>query len=307
MHGPPHAHDDAASRCREGQRITLVGAGVSLGLAVLQLAAGWLGRSQAMVADGIHSLSDLLTDIAVWVGLRFSSTPPDAGHPWGHGKIETVVSVLVGATLALVGFGIGSEAVLRLREGTSNVPTLFPLVAAAVAIVSKEAIYRWTARVARRIHSQALVANAWHHRSDALSSIAALIGVAGARLGLPWMDPVAAAVVCLFILRIGVQVMWRGIQDLTERRVDLETLARMQEILEDDPAVIDAHRLRLRNVGGGIVGDVHITTDGNLTVRDSHDIVKRLQERTHAEISNLDDLVIHVDPEQDPTPREEIP
>jgi len=298
MHGPPPPSGDAAARSREGQKVTLIGALVSLVLSVVQVSAGLLGRSQAMVADGIHSISDLVTDVAVWLGLRFSSAPPDADHPWGHGKIETLVSVLVGAALVFVGFGIGAEALIRLREGVQGTPALGPLLAAVLAIVSKEAVYRWTVRVGRRIRSQMLIANAWHHRSDAFSSIAALIGIGGAMAGLPWMDALAAAVVSLFIVKVGGQVMWRGIRDLTERQVDLETVALVQRVLESDPDVVDAHRLRLRNMGGIIVGDVHVSVDGEITIREGHEIVKRLEKLAAAEVAGLEDLVIHLDPDQ---------
>jgi len=303
MHGPPHQAGGAASRRREGQKVTLIGALVSLVLSAVQIAAGLLGRSQAMVADGIHSISDLITDIAVWLGLRFSSAPPDADHPWGHGKIETLVSVLVGAALVFVGFGIGAEALIRLREGVTETPSLGPLLAAVLAIVSKEAVYRWTVRVGRRIRSQMLIANAWHHRSDALSSIAAFVGIGGAMAGLPWMDPVAAAVVGLFIVKVGGQVTWRGLRDLTERQVDPETVAVVHKLLEDDPDVVDAHRLRLRNVGGIIVGDVHLSVDGEITIREGYAIVKRLENRATDEVAGLEDLVIHLDP-HDRTPEE---
>ena len=305
MHGPVlprdvHPRDLAVTRRREGQRVTLVGALVSLALSALQITAGLLGRSQAMLADGIHSLSDLVTDVVVWVSLRFSSTPPDTDHPWGHGKIETVVSVLVGATLVVVGFTVGSEAVIRLREGVTLSPTVLPLLAAMVAIVAKEIVYRWTLRVGKRIRSQALVANAWHHRSDAFSSIAAGLGIAGAMVGFPWMDPVAAMVVSLFIVKIGGEVIWRGVQDLLERQVDARTMATVQQLLEDDPDVIDAHRLRLRNVGGVIVGDVHVRIDGNLTVRAGHRIADRLEQKALDRTPGLEDLVIHLDPGGDP-------
>jgi cation diffusion facilitator family transporter len=297
MHGPPHGPLDAAGRSREGRRVTLVGALVSLGLSAVQLAAGLLGRSQAMVADAVHSMSDLFTDVAVWIGLKFSAAPPDADHPWGHGKIETVVSVLVGATLVFVGFGIGAEALRRLQEGIDTRPTAFPLAAAALAIVSKEIVYQWTVRIGRRIRSQALLANAWHHRSDALSSVAALIGIGGAMLGQEWMDPLAAAVVSLFIVKVGGQVVWRGLSDLTERQVDVETVRQVQRLLEEDPDVVDAHRLRLRNVGGIVVGDVHVRVDGAIPVREGHAIAERLELRALREVVALEDLVIHIEPD----------
>ena len=296
MHGPPRTPLDAVSRSREGRRVTLVGALVSLGLSGVQMTAGIVGHSQAMVADAVHSLSDVVTDAAVWIGLKFSAAPPDADHPWGHGKIETVASVLVGATLAFVGFAIGAEALTRLREGVDTRPTPFPLGAAALAIASKEIVYQWTARVGRRIRSQALLANAWHHRSDALSSVAALVGIGGALLGQEWMDPLAAAVVSLFIVKVGGQVVWRGLADLTERQVDATTVRQVQRILEEDPDVVDAHRLRLRNVGGVVVGDVHVRVDGAIPVRDGHAIAKRLELRALSEVVALEDLVIHIDP-----------
>lgn len=300
MHGPIHTVLDAGQRTREGQQVTLWGAVIGLGLATVQITTGILGRSQAMVADGIHSISDLVTDVAVWFGLRFSSAPPDADHPWGHGKIETLVSVLVGASLVFVGFGIGADALVRIRDGVDTTPGAWPLLAAVLAIVSKEFVYRWTMRVGRRIRNPALIANAWHHRSDAFSSIAALVGIAGARLGVPWMDPLAAAVVGVFIVRVGGKVLWRSFQDLLDRQAAPETVALVQAILDADPAVIDAHRLRLRAVGGVIVGDVHVVVDGEITVREGHAIVERLERATHTQVPGLGDLVIHVDPHPDP-------
>ncbi|MBN2489991.1 MAG: cation transporter [Planctomycetes bacterium] len=300
MYLSPPESPDAARRYREGRRVTLAGALLSLVLSAVKMAAGILGRSQAMVADSVHSLSDLFTDIAVWVGLRFSAVPPDANHPWGHGKIETVVSALVGATLAVVGFGIGAEALVRLRAGVDTRPTALALGAAALAIVLKELAYRWTVRVGRRIRSQALLANAWHHRSDALSSVAALAGIGGAMLGLEWMDPLAAAAVSLFIVAAGSQILWRGLVDLTERQVDAGIVRQVQRLLEEDPDVIDAHRLRLRNVGGIVVGDVHVRVDGAIRVREGHAISKRLELRALSEVAALEDLVIHIDPNRPP-------
>ncbi len=290
MHGPPDRNHRAA------RRVTLVGAMASLGLAVVQATAGLLGHSQALVADAVHSLSDLATDAAVWVGLTLSAAPPDDDHPWGHGKIETVTSLLVGATLGVVAFGLGADAIGRLRDASFTTPTAWPLAAAALAVVSKEALYRWTVAVGHRVRSRALIANAWHHRSDALSSIAATIGVAGAIAGLPWMDAVAAIVVSLFIVRVAGHLTWAALRDLVERQADAETTDRVRAVLEADPGVLDAHRLRLRSVGGVVVGDVHITIDGDQTVREGHEIAHRLERRAVAAVPALADLVIHVDP-----------
>ena len=212
------------------------------------------------------------------------------------------MSVLVGAVRIVGGYCIGSEAVIRLREGVPQAPTPVPLAAAVLAIASKEMVYRWTVRVGRRIRSQALIANAWHHRSDALSSVAALLGVAGALAGFTWMDPLAAVVVSLFIVKVGGQVTWQGMQDLTERQVDGATVARVRRLLEDDPGVRDAHRLRLRNLGGVIVGDVHVRVDSGITVQEGHAIARRLETRALAAVAGLEDLVIHVEPDASPEP-----
>lgn len=290
MHAPPDLGRG------EARRVTLVGALASLALAGVQATAGLLGHSQALVADAIHSLSDLATDVAVWVGLTLSAAPPDDDHPWGHGKIETLTSLLVGAALGVVAFGLGADALARLRDATFTTPTVWPLLAAALAVVTKEALYRWTVAVGRRVRSRALIANAWHHRSDALSSIAATIGVAAAIAGLPWMDAVAAIVVSLLIVRVAGHLTWAALRDLVERQADDETTERVRAVLEADPGVIDVHRLRLRTVGGVVVGDVHITIDGDQTVRDGHDIAHRLEQRAVEAVPALADLVIHVDP-----------
>lgn len=291
------------ARKREIYRVTFVGLVVNLLLSAAKLVAGIIGRSAAMTADAVHSFSDLATDVVVIAFARISSKPQDESHDYGHGKYETLATLLISLALAVVGSGILVSGIRSIRVviegGTLPRPGAIALVAAVVSIVGKEILYRYTVRVGRRIDSPSVVANAWHHRSDALSSLGTLVGIGCAYfLGERWRiaDPIAALVVALFIFKIAFDLIRSGLDELMERSLPTETEAEILRIITADPAIREPHNLRTRRIGASIAIEVHVRVDGEMTVRHSHeltvDIERRLRERFGAGTM----IAVHVEP-----------
>lgn len=291
------------ARKREIYRVTFVGLVVNLLLSAAKLVAGVIGRSAAMTADAVHSFSDLATDVVVIAFARISSKPQDESHDYGHGKYETLATLLISLALAVVGSGILVSGIRSIRVviegGTLPRPGAIALVAAVVSIVGKEILYRYTVRVGRRIDSPSVVANAWHHRSDALSSLGTLVGIGCAYfLGERWRiaDPIAALVVALFIFKIAFDLIRSGLDELMERSLPAETEAEILRIITADPAIREPHNLRTRRIGASIAIEVHVRVDGEMTVRHSHeltvDIERRLRERFGAGTM----IAVHVEP-----------
>ncbi|WP_300100357.1 cation diffusion facilitator family transporter [uncultured Alistipes sp.] len=291
------------ARKREIYRVTFVGLVVNLLLSAAKLVAGIIGRSAAMTADAVHSFSDLATDVVVIAFARISSKPQDESHDYGHGKYETLATLLISLALAVVGSGILVSGIRSIRVviegGTLPRPGAIALVAAVVSIVGKEILYRYTVRVGRRIDSPSVVANAWHHRSDALSSLGTLVGIGCAYfLGERWRiaDPIAALVVALFIFKIAFDLIRSGLDELMERSLPAETEAEILRIITADPAIREPHNLRTRRIGASIAIEVHVRVDGEMTVRHSHeltvDIERRLRERFGAGTM----IAVHVEP-----------
>lgn len=291
------------ARKREIYRVTFVGLVVNLLLSAAKLVAGVIGRSAAMTADAVHSFSDLATDVVVIAFARISSKPKDESHDYGHGKYETLATLLISLALAVVGSGILVSGIRSIRVviegGTLPRPGAIALVAAVVSIVGKEILYRYTVRVGRRIDSPSVVANAWHHRSDALSSLGTLVGIGCAYfLGERWRiaDPIAALVVALFIFKIAFDLIRSGLDELMERSLPTETEAEILRIITADPAIREPHNLRTRRIGASIAIEVHVRVDGEMTVRHSHeltvDIERRLRERFGAGTM----IAVHVEP-----------
>ena len=256
-----------------------------------------------MTADAVHSFSDLATDVVVIAFARISSKPKDESHDYGHGKYETLATLLISLALAVVGSGILVSGIRSIRVviegGTLPRPGAIALVAAVVSIVGKEILYRYTVRVGRRIDSPSVVANAWHHRSDALSSLGTLVGIGCAYfLGERWRiaDPIAALVVALFIFKIAFDLIRSGLDELMERSLPTETEAEILRIITADPAIREPHNLRTRRIGASIAIEVHVRVDGEMTVRHSHeltvDIERRLRERFGAGTM----IAVHVEP-----------
>ena len=291
------------ARKREIYRVTFVGLVVNLLLSAAKLVAGVIGRSAAMTADAVHSFSDLATDVVVIAFARISSKPQDESHDYGHGKYETLATLLISLALAVVGSGILVSGIRSIRVviegGTLPRPGAIALVAAVVSIVGKEILYRYTVRVGRRIDSPSVVANAWHHRSDALSSLGTLVGIGCAYfLGERWRiaDPIAALVVALFIFKIAFDLIRSGLDELMERSLPAETEAEILRIITADPAIREPHNLRTRRIGASIAIEVHVRVDGEMTVRHSHELTVDIERRLRERFGAGTIIAVHVEP-----------
>ena len=290
------SHD--ADREKIVRKVTWVGLWVNLFLAAIKFTAGIYGRSQALVADAIHSLTDLTTDIAVIAGSHYWSRPPDENHPYGHRRLETLVTVFIGVALIAAGIGIGWKAISALQEKHASPPGWIAVAAALASIVCKESIYRWTAMTGRRVKSAALAANAWHHRTDAFSSIPVLIAVAGARVFPSWsfLDHLGAVVVSIFILHASIKIIWPGLSELIDVGAPKEIRKKIRNIALKNESVLQVHDIRTRYISSSIQVDLHIVVDGLITVRQGHDIADDVKARIIDRISEVLDVIVHVDP-----------
>lgn len=294
---------DTSTREKEIYRVTFVGFVVNLILSAAKLAAGILGRSGAMVADAIHSFSDMATDIVVIVFARISSKPKDNGHDYGHGKYETLATIIISLALAAVGIGILSSSIGSIRTilegGTLPRPGAVALVAAVVSIVAKEILYRYTVRVGRRIDSPSVIANAWHHRSDALSSLGTLAGIGCAYfLGEKWRiaDPIAALLVAVFIFKIALDLIRTGLGELLEKSLPADVEQEILSIVTANPEIRSPHNLRTRRIGASIAIEVHVRVDGAMSVAHSHALTVDIEHRLRARFGAGTMIAIHVEP-----------
>ena len=299
-------NNDTARRERSIYRVTILGSIVNLLLLVFKFAAGILGHSAAMVADAVHSLSDFVTDIIVLLFVRISNKPQDESHDYGHGKYETLATALIGVILFFVGLGIlwnGGMSIWHVIQGQPlEAPGSMALVAALVSIVAKELLYQYTVLVGKRVDSQAVVANAWHHRSDAFSSIGTALGIGGAiLLGDDWrvLDPIAAVVVSLFILKMAYKLVVPSFEELMDRSLSEEIEADIRKVLLEFPEASQPHNLRTRRIGNNCSVDVHIRMDGNLTLAHSHEITRAMEQRLRELLGQGTFINIHVEPRKE--------
>jgi cation diffusion facilitator family transporter len=288
------------------RKITWIGIVVNIVLAVIKLAAGIYGDSQAVVADGIEALLDVFTVILVYAGSRFWSRPPDDTHPFGHGRMETLVAVGIGVSLVGAAVGIGWESLSTLHEQHATPPSWIAAAAALASIIGKEILFRWTLGIGRRIKSIAVIATAWHYRSDAFSSVPVLVAVTGAILLPSWtfLDHLGAVVVSIFILHAAFKITWPSLKQLIDVGAPAEVRRRIREIACTGPEVLQVHDIRTRYIGSSIQADLHIVVDGELTVRAGHDIAKAVESRLIREIDELVDVVVHVEPPEEALPDE---
>lgn len=289
------------SRYQVARRVTLVGALVNLILAIVKVVLGFIGQSQALIADGVHSLSDLVSDGVVLVASKHGSREPDPEHPYGHGRIETLATVAVGLLLFAVTIGLLYDTATRLLEPERLLhPGAVALVAAVFSVLSKEALTQYTLAAAKRIRSSLLKANAWHHRSDAISSIVVIIGVAGSMAGLPYLDAVAAIFVALMIAKIAWDLSWGGIRELIDTGLDDETVERIRTVIMSVEGVNALHMLRSRRMGADALVDVHIILEDPLvSVSEGHQISETVRARLVRELEDVEDVTVHIDPEDD--------
>lgn len=295
--------DAAEIRKRRIYRVTLVGFAVNLVLSLAKLAAGVFGRSGAMVADAVHSFSDLATDVVVIVFARISAKPRDDGHDYGHGKYETLATILISMALGVVGVGILVNSIGAVRSvldgGVLPRPGLVAFVAAVLSIAAKEILYRYTVREGRAIDSPSVVANAWHHRSDALSSLGTLVGIGCAYfLGEKWRiaDPIAALIVAVFIFKVAFDLIRTGVGELLEKSLPEETEREILRIVTLDPAVREPHNLRTRRIGAAIAIEIHIRVDGAMTVARSHALTVGIERRLRERFGEGTMIAVHVEP-----------
>ncbi len=297
-----HAQDmnTLDSRYREVRKVTLVGSAVDLLLGTSKIFFGVVANSQALIADGVHSLSDLCTDFLVLFAARHSHRAADKEHPYGHGRIETVATVVLGVALTVVAIGICYDAIRRLLAPELLLhPGVLALVVALISVLSKEAIYQYTARVARRLRSNLLHANAWHSRSDAISSVVVMVGIGGAMAGFPWLDAVAAVAVALMIAKIGWDLLWKSLQELIDTALDTEQVDAISRGIIGVDGVRALHMLRTRHSGSDALVDVHILVDPRVSVSEGHQIGESVRISLIKQFDEITDVTVHVDPEDD--------
>jgi len=284
-------------------RVGWVGLLCNLALAAAKAAAGILGHSQAVLADALHSLTDSVTDIAVILGVRFWTAPADEDHPHGHGRIETLITVVIGLAVGAAAVGMGVQAIRGLRHDPGTAPTAIALVVALVSVVVKEVLYRWTAKVGREVRSPALVANAWHHRSDAISSIPAAVAVAVTLIDPGWavVDRVGAVVVCLLILQASWRILRPAIDQLIDAGAPASDRSRIEELALQVDGVEAAHAVRTRYVGADLAVDLHVEVDGGLSVGEGHSIAVAVRRKLIEEGPNVIDALVQIEPHRLPT------
>ncbi len=290
-------------RERKVYHITLLGSLVNFILLVFKFVAGFIGRSSAMIADAVHSLSDFVTDLVVLVFVKISSKPEDQGHDYGHGKYETVASCIIGFSLLVVAVLMGEKAVVKvigfIRGEALESPGVIALVAALASIAAKEWLFRRTMKVAKEVESPAVEANAWHHRSDALSSVGTALGIGGAvLLGQKWavLDPIAAVVVSLLILVQSCKILSDAFGQLLEKSLSPEIEAEICRIVYEEPGISDIHHLRTRRIGSRISIEMHLRMEGTLTLREVHDKSMLIEKRLRKRFGESTYINLHVEP-----------
>lgn len=295
-HRPP----TAAVRKSKTQTVAIVGGVVNAILSAVKIAAGHLANSPALVADGVHSLSDLASDILVWWASHHAAQAPDTDHPYGHGRFETAATLLLGGLLVAVAAGIIWDSVMRVfTPGEGLEETTLAVAAAVVSILAKEALYWYTLLVGRQVRSDLLVANAWHHRTDAISSVVVLFGILGSILGFAWLDPVAAIIVGVMVGRIGWNLAGSALGELVDEGLEADKVERIRRVIEQVDGVASVHMLRTRRQANLALADVHVQVAPRISVSEGHMISLAVEQAAKDEIEEVSEVTVHIDPEDD--------
>ena len=282
---------------RQIKSITYIGMAVNIALAVIKIAIGFFAVSLALVADGVHSLSDLATDVVVLLGVRLGAKKPDRNHPYGHGRAETFSAALVAIVLIIVGSAMIHYATMAIARDEATLPRIEVLAVAMISIAAKEWLYRATRKVAIRSQSPALYANAWHHRSDALSSVAVVIGFLLLQFGFGHGDQIAAVAVGLMVIWVGAKIITDCVRELTESAVDEDTTEHIKKVIDSNPSIRQWHQLRSRTVGREVFLDLHILVDPELNITAAHEIAESLEKALHEQITRPINITVHIEPD----------
>jgi len=281
------------------KRLSLIGILGNIVLSAFKLFAGIFGKSGAMVSDAIHSLSDVFATFIAFLGVKISEKDPDEDHQYGHDRFECIAAIILGLILAGTGLGIGYTGLLKVLGGNYDeieIPTLLPLVAAIISIVAKEAMYRYTMHYAKKLGSAAFEADAWHHRSDALSSVGSFAGILAAILGFPIMDPIASIVICLFILKVAYDILKDAFMRMMDTSCGEDYEAKMKEYIETQNGVCGVDLLHTRYFGNKIYIDVEISVDRNISIVEAHDIAEDIHDKIEKNYDNVKHVMVHVNP-----------
>ena len=280
-------------------RVSVLSIFINIALSLLKLLAGVIAKSGAMTSDAVHSVSDVLSTFVVIAGVRLAGKKPDNEHPYGHERMECVAAIILDVILAATGTGIGLnalESIISRDAGGAVVPGLLALIAAVVSIVTTEGMYRYTVFFARKLDSASLMASAWDHRSDAFSSIGALVGIAGARMGYPILEHIASIVICLFILKAALDIFREALDKMVDHSAGDELEQAIKKCAEEQPNVLGVDLIRTREFGSRVYVDIEISADGSLTLTESHEIAQRVHDAIEHNFEKVKHIMVHVNP-----------
>lgn len=283
----------------QAKKVTLIGALFNGFLGLVKLLGGFLFHSHGLIADGVHSFSDLITDVMVLFASKYGSLDADESHPYGHQRIETAATLFLALLLSLAGFGIAWDAFDELFHSNATTPNWLSLPIILSSILINELLFHYTRHVGVRINSQLIIANAWHHRSDAASSLVVLIGIIGSLMGFAYLDAVAAVVVGLMIIKMGWDYGWNSVKELVDTAVSPELLAQIEQVIQHIDGVKKIHQLRTRSMGNDVLIDVHIIVFPKISVSEGHYIAQHVHQALVTQITSVKDVIVHVDPEDD--------
>jgi len=283
----------------QAKKVTLIGALVNALLGLIKLIGGIFFHSHALAADGVHSFSDLFTDVMVLVASKYGSQDADASHPYGHQRIETAATLMVALLLILAGAGIAWDSIDEIVHKTHTLPGIFTLPIAALSILANEGLFHYTQRVGIRIRSDLIIANAWHHRSDAAASIVVLIGLMGSLVGYASLDALAAVIVGLMIVKMGLTYGWNSVKELVDTAVDPHIVTKIEHVIAKVDGVQKIHQLRTRSMGPDIIIDVHVLVSPFISVSEGHFIAQHVHHALISTLEHVKDVTVHVDPEDD--------
>ena len=292
----------SSQRYLQVRRTTMISGATNFCLALLKCIIGWLGHSSALVADGLHSFSDLLTDGLVLIAAKAGMKKPDADHPYGHQRIETVITTLIASLLIAVGMALAYNTALDfMHPGAPQIISKQVIFIAILSIIANEWLYRYSMRISQRVQSPLLESNAWHHRSDALGSIVVLFSVIGSMAGIHWLDLAGALIIAGFIVKMGAKMIWDSLRELIDTAVDPATLELIKQEAQQTPGVVAMHQIRSRTLAGQIYLDLHLIVDSHISVSEGHHIAEQVESKLVQSNPNIHDVTVHIDAEDDET------